>query len=461
MQTPSPSPHTDTLAQDQRAVRPNVNKFSLSKVLFSVSCLVLAFGYGFGSARFEVFPYRILEGGIDGLVGVVSDGAIALGLRHTDHAAASRYRGAGTTINKTELQAPGPTLLAGFFDGRNEVRLVRSDNSVIHRWTPRFFEAFPQPDHILPSSLVPHSENNVEVHGVVALPDGSVVLNFDGHGLVKLDRCSGVQWTVPRMTHHALSRASDGGFWVPSFRYVERDSPYPVIRPPFREPSVLHIGPDGAVRQEIFILDLLFRNNLGALLFANGMRGTQLANKLDLTHLNDVEELDASMAAAFPLFRPGSLLLSLRDYNLVVVADPQTMKIEWHQVGPWIGQHDPDFLEDGRISIFDNNNDNTEDGSLGGGSRIIEVDPSTGLVTTRYGGSAAQALFTNIMGQHEHAGQNILIAETRAGRALEVTAQGETVWEFINRVDDQTVSDVTGAWRYPSDYFTVADWRCP
>jgi hypothetical protein len=70
---------------------------------------------------------------------------------------------------------------------------------------------------------------------------------------------------------------------------------------------------------------------------ANGMRGTQLANKLDLTHLNDVEELDALMAAAFPLFRPGSLLLSLRDYNLVMVADPQAMKIEWHQVAPWIG----------------------------------------------------------------------------------------------------------------------------
>jgi hypothetical protein len=89
------------------------------------------------------------------------------------------------------------------------------------------------------------------------------------------------------------------------------------------------------------------------------------------------------------------------------------------------------------------------------------VDPSTGLVNTRYGGSAAQPLFTNIMGQHEDAGQNILIAETRAGRALEVTRQGEVVWEFINRVDDQAVSDVTGIWRYASDYFTVGDWRCP
>lgn len=55
---------------------------------------------------------------------------------------------------------------------------------------------------------------------------------------------------------------------------------------------------------------------------------------------------------------------------------------------------------------------------------------------------------------------NELIAEAHAGRVIEVTPSGEIVWEFINRYDAETVAIVTGATRYPYDYFTVTDWSC-
>jgi hypothetical protein len=35
------------------------------------------------------------------------------------------------------------------------------------------------------------------------------------------------------------------------------------------------------------------------------------------------------------------------------------------------------------------------------------------------------------------------------------------VWEFVNRYDDADAALMTGATRYPEDYFTVDDWTCP
>lgn len=439
----------------------------LSKAMFYLSGAAIVFTAGIAVGRYQVFPYSMLEYAKTASDQVVWEAAVAVGIRQTDHTAPSRYEGAGVTINKEGRTVPGLTLLTGFFDGGNELRLVRLDGSVVRRWAPFFFDAFPSRDHIAPRSSMPSSELNVEIHGAVALPDGSVVFNFAGKGTIKMNRCGVVQWTVPRMTHHAVTLSEDRGFWIPSFRYIDEDSRYPAIKPPYLEPTVLKVAADGNIQQEVSILDLFFKNDLEALLFANGLEGMALANDkdavglpTDVVHLNDVEELSTSMAAAFPQFRAGSLVLSMRDYNLVMVADPRTLVAEWYRVGPWIGQHDPDFLESGRISVFDNRNDGTETGSIAGGSRIIEVDPSTGKTAVRYGGLPQQRLYTDVMGEHQRLGANVLIAETRAGRVLEVTEGGEVVWEFINRLDAETVNAVTGAVRYSNEYFDVNDWSC-
>ena len=438
---------------------------SLPLVMFILSTAGFVFVLGLVVGRYRVFPYPQLEFAKEALDGVVWDAAVAAGWRQTEHAAPARYAGAGVTRYDPEKAVPGLTLLSGFFEGRNELRLMRADGTIVRRWTPSFFDAFPDSAHI-PHFWKPASDLHVQIHGALALPDGSVVFNFDSKGTVKMDRCGAIQWTVPRLTHHAVTLAQDGGFWIPSLRLVEK-SRYRVIKEPILEPTVLKVGADGSIQLEISIIDLFFKNDLVPLLFANGLKGMELANKYDgfglpndVMHLNDVEELGEDIASAFPQFRPGSLLLSMRDYNLVMVADPRTLTVEWYRVGPWIAQHDPDFLPNGKISVFDNGNDGTETGELWGGSRITEIDPATGQTVVRYGGREGQPLYTDVMGMHQRLGGNLLIAETRAGRVLEVTEAGEIAWEYINRADADTVYSVTGATRYGVDYFKVSDWGC-
>jgi hypothetical protein len=39
-----------------------------------------------------------------------------------------------------------------------------------------------------------------------------------------------------------------------------------------------------------------------------------------------------------------------------------------------------------------------------------------------------------------------------------VTREGETVWEYINRYDEERVAVISKANRYDRDYFEVDDW---
>jgi Arylsulfotransferase (ASST) len=123
-------------------------------------------------------------------------------------------------------------------------------------------------------------------------------------------------------------------------------------------------------------------------------------------------------------------------------------------------QHDPDFLPGARISVFDNRMDNAG-GGVFGGSRIIEVDPAAYPVNVSYQGHDGDFFYTDIMGKHQRlANGNLLITESLAGRAFEVAGNGDVVWQYINRWDEDEVAWISEATRYPLHYATFAEETC-
>ena len=157
-------------------------------------------------------------------VGLVSSEAPVLtGRRPVHFLQPARYPGEGVTINETDDEKL--VLLSGFFDGGNEIRLIRRDGSIGNRWPLQTTELIP---HVFEKEGGPATDWNVDTHGALIMPDGSVVFNFEYYGLVRLDRCGAVEWTLDRPTHHSVERAEGGGFWVPGRFYTVEGDPVDV-----------------------------------------------------------------------------------------------------------------------------------------------------------------------------------------------------------------------------------------
>ncbi len=430
--------------------------------LFIFSLCLVAFAYGFLSGSRQLFPYPQLEFAIASFGDVWSQKETLLGTSPTEFIRDARHEGDGVTVRKAEA-SPGLTLLSGFFDESNEIRLVSLDGAVVRRWRVSYFDLFPTQDHV---DRPPATEWNVDVHGALALPDGSVVFNFEYGGLVKLDRCGAESWTVPHMTHHSIEISERGGYWVGGRRVVRDSTHLPPYLGAYEEDLLLRVSPEGEIVDEISVPRFLLENGLAGVLTASGSFGVNATGRDnprylgEIVHLNDIEELPTALAADFPQFAPGDLLLSLRHRNLLVVIDPDRNEVKWHQTGPWIRQHDPDWQPGGVITVFNNNTDESR-GRVFGGSNVMGLDPRDGSVEVLYGRGPDEEMYTRVRGKHQVLPNgNLLLTVYDEGRVIEVGEAGDVVWQYVNRYDDASVATVNDALRYPPDYFEGVDWEC-
>ncbi|WP_424989579.1 arylsulfotransferase family protein [Fluviibacterium sp. S390] len=385
----------------------------------------------------------------------------------------ARKPGDGVTVNS--LPDDGATILiAGFFDGGNAARLMRRDGTLLAEWPLRFSEHFPDPAHL---RFAPATDRNIDTHGSLALPDGSLVFNWEYGGSVKLSRCGDVTWTVPEITHHSIEQAETGGYWVPGRAYLGTDTAdlYPPVtrlqkKVAYPEDLILRLDSDGKVIERKSVPEILWDNELQGVMTAGGFSFDPRNDWEDeLVHVNKITELSTELAPAFPMFEAGDLMLSLRTHNLVFVVDPDDWHVKWHQTGPWLRQHDPEFSADGTITVFNNNRFLTDLGPLDRSlpdtpmvSNILRIDPETRATSIAAGMAPGQAFLSVIRGKHDPVpGGGFIITEFEGGRAFQTDAEGRVVWEYLNRYDETQVAELTEARLYPADYFTVTDWSCP
>jgi hypothetical protein len=433
-------------------------QYDFARIWFIVSIAVAVFAYGVAVGRYHIFPFRILNFGVSSLLQLREEFHVLIGRRPSWHITTARHEGEGVTVLQADKISPGLTLLAGMFEGENQLRLIEPDGTPVRIWPVHYTQVFPRtsnPEH----RSTPRGDWNVQIHGALAMPDGSVLMNFDYAGTVKYNRCGEVEWTLREPTHHSIERSSDGGFWIPSRVYSNVVAGFPWSESGYEEDLILRVSEAGEVLESVRIAELFVKNDLLHLMLLKGPG--PIFRSGEILHLNDIEELPDSIADVFPAFEATDLVLSFRDENLVMVVGSRDWKVKWYQMGPWIGQHDPDFQSDGTITIFNNKNDNTPGGTHLGGSEIVELNPVTGATRVLYGGIPDQEMHTGLLGKHQMLPNgNILITQALSGRVLEVTRAGEIVWELINRHDEEMVAVVTQATRYPPSYFEVDDWTC-
>lgn len=435
-----------------------MTKSTLETVGFALSLVVLSLVYGWAARWHGWFPDRVLERAQREADKVLHNPSLTTRI----------YDWSGARIERPDVMTPGLTLVASYWpyeDGwETGLRLIDKNGTVVHDWRVDRAALFPDSTDRRGDPL------DKNLHGTYLFPDGDVLVNVDYVGTARLNACSEVRWQLPTGTHHSIARASDGSFWIPgtSSRPRVRTDRYPKGFPGLDDPvwldQFLHVSEDGRVLDTTNVLDVLYANDLEHHIVRayQPQAGTDEPRTEDITHLNDIEPLRASMADEYPSFETGDLLVSLRNLDLVFVLDPESGVTKWHASGPFIRQHDPDFTGKGWIGIFDNRTDFATRGRMLGGSRIIAFQPHTDSMTVRFPTPKSDSFYTDVLGEWQSLDSgHMLLTESKAGRVVEVAPDGGTVWEWVmSPYSDSEVSRVTGATRHDVERERVRTWSC-
>lgn len=449
-----------------------------SKLVSVAAAVVLVAGglyaAGIASAHYRLAPYRAAVGIADAFQAVSEDATTLTGLRPDRYLA--RRPGTGSGVVTDVVGDDRLVLLQGLFGDRLEARLIERDGTVLAVWSLSYAEHF-APDDLDPDAAdpalrpwkaPPQRDWNVSYQGIALTPEGDLLNVVSLNGLVKLDRCGARVWARPGVFHHSIEPDGAGGWWVPGGRLYRagEPSPWPVLDTPLKVDELWHLSPDGTIERRLSALEALLEAGLEGMIAQNGVDDpSRLGNRGggdqsdEVFHLNDVEPLPASMVAAFPMFEAGDLLVSYRNQNMIAVLDAESGRLLWWHVGSYLRQHDPDWVADGTIVLYDNRRDGTDDGSALGGSRIVAIDPADGSETVLVGGDGLFYSATRGKSQVLPDG-DLLVTETNAGRAFQITRDGEIVWDYVNRYDEERVGTLFEARSYPRSFFTVETWSC-
>ncbi|MCS4134419.1 arylsulfotransferase family protein [Salinibacter ruber] len=435
-----------------------------AKLSFVISVALIAFLLGFATRWHRWAPNEVLE--------QASNQATTLRTywseRPTPLADRVYDRSGARTVDSSRIQ-PGLTAITSTWQTKDTwsagVRLIDRTGQVVHQWSVDKGSLFP--DSLDLRWTYPEVR---ALHGSHVAPNGDLLVNLSRVGTVRLDACGQIQWRLAEGNHHSIAQAHDGTFWIPgtSRRPRQTSTAHPDGYSGLDESvwieRLLHVGENGDLLQNINVLDVLYANDLEryAVKVNQPEAGTDGPGTKDLLHLNDVEPLSPRMADEYPLFDAGDLLVSLREPHLVFVLDPDTKETKWHASAPFIQQHDPDFVGDGWIGVFDNNEDFTERGAMLGGSRIVAMQPHTDSMEIRFPTSASDPFYTDVRGKFQRMPNgNMLLTEAQAGRVVEVDSTGQTVWEWVHPpYDARQVPVVTKATRLNLTRQQVDAWAC-
>ncbi len=318
-------------------------------------------------------------------------------------------------------------------NGKQGVRLIGMDGETVHEWSRSFVDIWDNPPQSpsIGADEPEYWEDRIYWRRAHLLSNGDLLVVFEtphltpyGLGLAKIDKDSNVVWKLDANVHHDLAVGPAGEIYTLTQKINETGYPgLPELKAPFIDDMVAVVSPDGAMQKEISIVSALLNSDFAPLL---GLLNRDYLLG-DVMHTNTVQYIDALTAARFPFAEPGQLLISMREMNVIALLDPETERIVWAMTGMWKRQHEPQMLDNGRILLFDNQGHR----GAGGMTRVVEFDPVTGRLDWSYAGTAEEPLISTVYGSQQRlANGNTLIVESNNGRAIEVTYEGDIVWEY-------------------------------
>lgn len=391
------------------------------RIVFVVSLAIVFFFLGMATVHYRTFPY-----------GVVLDAgraAKALGFFVFEPSENAAFRSSGETGVQRHDPAQafeGATL---FTPHASSAFLIDMQGKVLHEWGLPFSAIWNETADV----VNPVPDDQAYWRDVELFPNGDLLVVFHGsdqtpygYGLAKINKDSEVLWSYLGHVHHDVAVGEDGRVYTIS-QHIQQQSidGLPELDPPILEETIVVFSPEGEKIKEVSVFEAIAKTP-----FRSAMKVAETDNYTgDYFHVNDVEPIGADPAQEWPFAEEGQLLVSIRDLSALAVIDLDDETVVWFARGPWLLQHDSDILEGGKVMLFDN----VGDFANGGRSRVLEFDPVTYEVAWRYGSTAEEEFFSPWAGsQQSLPNGNVLITEATKGRLIEVTPQGDVVWEYFS-----------------------------
>jgi hypothetical protein len=368
----------------------------------------------------------------------------------------SAYRATGLTHHQPTQTFKGYTLVTPA--GGDSSYLLDMDGRIVHRW--RFAAVRPFYSRLLPNGNLLTLGVDLSLPPPVQVPFDQPPPPFSQHvrrlggggrNLQERDWDGNVVWEYQNEAiHHDFVRLPNGNTLLPLWAELPPEFARRVrggVRrprekfPPLLTDHIIEVDPAGHEVWRVKLEDLLdpVRDPI-----------CPLEQRWEWTHMNGLS-----------LTSEGNIVFSCRNNSRVGIVERATGRLLWKYGAPDIHhQHNATALPGGTIQIFDNGMHRTGLPR----SRIVEVDPQDSRVVWEYTTDPPEQFFSaHVSGADRLPGGNVLICEGASGRVFEVTAKGETVWEWINpfanRVNGRLLTLIFRAHRYAPDFPGLAGRR--
>ena len=268
------------------------------------------------------------------------------------------------------------------------------------------------------------------------LPDGSLLAgDHREFATFRMNACSNVVWEQRMGAHHSLERGVDGNVW----------SPWRALEDPM-ERGFIMFSPEGEVLSRVTLSGALARAGHRHLVHGLVARSTR-----NMFHINDVEPV----LQDGPFWRRGDLFVSLRNSSVVLLYRPATDEVLWLQAGPWLQQHDVDVVSDSEISVYSNNAFHDDDAAwVLGANEVYVHDFATGETRSPW----REAMRRHDVRTETRGGAtlfadgSVMLEETRHGRILKLSPDGERVWSYVNRASDGMLYEIAASRWLDAEY---------
>ena len=290
--------------------------------------------------------------------------------------------------------------------------LMRPDGRIVHSW---YYPAHRPAEQSF-------SGFGMSWHYAEMLPNGNLVAIIKDEMILELDWHSNLVWKAELRAHHDFARLKNGHTIVVSRNDLTWNGEHKALDELVQYDSNGNIVWTWHYKDHETEIEKLVSQPLPS---ASEFR--------DWPHINTCEVLPPTpLGNKDERFKTGNLLLCGRHSNTIFIVDKSSGQVVWAWgTDQLLGPHMPTMLANGHILVYDNGHHTAENSR--GYTRVLEIEPVSGEIVWQYQANPPDLFFSPSRGSANRLPNgNTLIAESDKGHLIEVTPDGDAVWEYWN-----------------------------